>query len=1045
MKTPRMPAFVLATIASLESNFRVMASVILVLLVLGFAPQSSLAQTVSVSPGDLSFGVPTGTPSPYASAQDSVTVTIVDTTTTTVAFQATAVGPTPLATDVPADFVIDGNSCTGTFTSTNTCSVTLHFNASQATNTTLETATLTINYTIDSAPGTLTIPLNGAYGAIKLFSALDVNSSLFSGVTWPATAGQAVKTANVILSCPASPTAVLSSTPDGLSNVFQDNTIQVTNTIGSVPTTTTNVCYGGDTNFEGFTGFPTGTTNCFTAPYEGAVSNYVGDNPDLATSPNPLLTTYGVQPLNLQTPPEGVLYGPVVVSGAQSLTVQLVDAGGDLGAATLHLATNCLYEGTTPGGSISGNPISSSDPSSLTQTYTFASGPSGNISITNGVAQNPPPSGTVPIVTDIAVPQQLFSQLTANTSAAPAVCFRLSSEVDVYGQPMCKGFLIQCYDPVGMTTSGNNCDPTPDAVRNLYNVAQFSSPDGPVNGHNYLYVPVGSPAADACSYYLKGVKGGACAALTGPGMLLGGDLWLTCELASCTSNPPVPPNTMTPASPATYSTANCALTGVLMGDLCPLDILTQFEGAADPKPGSTTTGINSVFVPVVNMPLPYAVAAIKNLNNGWVTTSSPQVAFVATPAIYVPLPNNPKANNFKPAPLYSVTFGTTPASSPLPDPTYQIPGDTILYTSYASQNFVSPLCPASTPAKLFSPTGSVSGLSNGSTYNLHFFATDCALSEGLVFLPQGSQLTNPTANWASFEYVTFGVDTTTPSLTLSPSASSGSSFKKGSAGPKVSFTCMTTGASGLQNCGTSLSSNLPATGYPTVGKDSTYARFDAVFLGLGLGATPAMGIPGEEWIVDGLEYIEGSKVNGEGMTVGRNVVVIGAGNTAIDCATVARRLGASNVTIVYRRSEREVSAYPHELDFIRREGVGFRFLAQPVRVIAESGRVTGLVCAEPAEGLEFVIPADQIVKAIGQEKPSLARTLGLEIQRGYIQVNADFETNIPGVFAGGDCIRSRNIASTVMAVQDGKLAAAAIHDRLVGQGYDLPAPGVTNG
>jgi dihydropyrimidine dehydrogenase (NAD+) subunit PreT len=216
--------------------------------------------------------------------------------------------------------------------------------------------------------------------------------------------------------------------------------------------------------------------------------------------------------------------------------------------------------------------------------------------------------------------------------------------------------------------------------------------------------------------------------------------------------------------------------------------------------------------------------------------------------------------------------------------------------------------------------------------------------------------------------------------------------------------------------------------------DDLRSRFDAVFLGVGLGATPAMGIPGEEWIVDGLEYIEESKLSGESMIVGRNVVVIGAGNTAIDCATVARRLGAATVTMVYRRSEREVSAYPHELDFIRREGVGFRYHAQPRRVIAENGRVTGLVCAEPAEGLEFVIPADQIVKAIGQEKPSLARTLGLEVHRGFIQVNADFETNIPGVFAGGDCIRSRNIASTVMAVQDGKLAATAIHSAIMNQG-----------
>jgi dihydropyrimidine dehydrogenase (NAD+) subunit PreT len=231
--------------------------------------------------------------------------------------------------------------------------------------------------------------------------------------------------------------------------------------------------------------------------------------------------------------------------------------------------------------------------------------------------------------------------------------------------------------------------------------------------------------------------------------------------------------------------------------------------------------------------------------------------------------------------------------------------------------------------------------------------------------------------------------------------------------------------------------------------DDLRARFDAVFLGLGLGATPAMGIPCEEWIVDGLEYIAESKLTGGGgMTVGSNVVVIGAGNTAIDCATIARRLGASTVTIVYRRSEREVSAYPHELDFIKREGVEFRFLTQPVRVLIEDGRVTGIGCLamklgvlEPAGGPEFIIPADQVVKAIGQEKPSLARKLGLALQRGYIQVNADFETSIPGVFAGGDCIRSRNSASTVMAVQDGKLAADAIHAHLgrVGQVSDLPA------
>ena len=223
------------------------------------------------------------------------------------------------------------------------------------------------------------------------------------------------------------------------------------------------------------------------------------------------------------------------------------------------------------------------------------------------------------------------------------------------------------------------------------------------------------------------------------------------------------------------------------------------------------------------------------------------------------------------------------------------------------------------------------------------------------------------------------------------------------------------------------------------------ARFDAVFLAVGLGGTRAIGIPGEELIEDGLDYIERSKLDGAGLRVGRRVAVIGAGNTAIDCATIARRLGAERVTMIYRRSAEEMTAYAHEFEFVKNEGVEFRFLTQPVRVIVEDGRVRRLACIRmelgppdgdgrrvprPAGTAEFTIDADQVVKAVGQEKPPLAQKLGLATVRGYVQVSADFETNLPGVFAGGDCIRAKNAASTVMAVQDGKLAAEAIHRRL---------------
>jgi dihydropyrimidine dehydrogenase (NAD+) subunit PreT len=233
------------------------------------------------------------------------------------------------------------------------------------------------------------------------------------------------------------------------------------------------------------------------------------------------------------------------------------------------------------------------------------------------------------------------------------------------------------------------------------------------------------------------------------------------------------------------------------------------------------------------------------------------------------------------------------------------------------------------------------------------------------------------------------------------------------------------------------------------GKDLSLAELrmqaDAIVLSTGLGRTPALGIEGEEAIVDGLEFIECSKTGSGEMTVGHDVLVIGAGNTAVDCATIARRLGAERVTMVYRRTDREMTCYEHEYDFARKEGIEFRFLSQPSRVVLEGERVVGLECrrvelggfdasGRPApvvvEGSEFILAADQIVKAVGQIKPALAAMLGLNMRSGFIAVDDCFETSVTGVYAIGDSIRSTGAASTVMAVQDGKLASIAIHKAL---------------
>ncbi len=120
-----------------------------------------------------------------------------------------------------------------------------------------------------------------------------------------------------------------------------------------------------------------------------------------------------------------------------------------------------------------------------------------------------------------------------------------------------------------------------------------------------------------------------------------------------------------------------------------------------------------------------------------------------------------------------------------------------------------------------------------------------------------------------------------------------------------------------------------------------------------------------------------------------------------------------------------------------------------MRLLAENGRVKALECVrvslggkdasgrpapQPVAGSDFMLEADQVVKAIGQQKPSLISKLGLKTDKGFIHVNGNFETSLPGVFAGGDCIRARGAASTVMAVQDGKLAARAIQERLEAHG-----------
>jgi dihydropyrimidine dehydrogenase (NAD+) subunit PreT len=225
------------------------------------------------------------------------------------------------------------------------------------------------------------------------------------------------------------------------------------------------------------------------------------------------------------------------------------------------------------------------------------------------------------------------------------------------------------------------------------------------------------------------------------------------------------------------------------------------------------------------------------------------------------------------------------------------------------------------------------------------------------------------------------------------------------------------------------------------------AEVDAIFLGIGMGDDVEPPFPGAELegVWQSLHFIERLKT-GEPPELGERMVVAGGGNTAIDVAREGARLGAE-VTLVYRRSEAEMPAYPHEVEEAREEGVRFRLLANPTRFLGEE-RLEGVECLEmrlgdpddsgrrrpePVPGSEFVLPADTAVLAIGQQARAefLSWIDGLELEWGLLQVDPDTgATGNPKYFGGGDAANGG--ATVVEAVRAAKIAARGIHARLSG-------------
>jgi len=237
-----------------------------------------------------------------------------------------------------------------------------------------------------------------------------------------------------------------------------------------------------------------------------------------------------------------------------------------------------------------------------------------------------------------------------------------------------------------------------------------------------------------------------------------------------------------------------------------------------------------------------------------------------------------------------------------------------------------------------------------------------------------------------------------------------------------------------------------------VGKDVTLPdlkkEYNAIFIAVGAHKGMGLGLAGEDspGVMEGITYLRTINL-GKKVKLGKKVAVIGGGNTAIDCSRTARRLGAKDITIIYRRSMAEMPALAEDVEGMQREGIKIELLASPTRLLSENGKLFGIECVRmklgepdasgrprplPIEGSEFLVPVDSLIAAIGQTpETDLAYEPGLSwTTQGMIDITRMGVTTMDGVFAGGDGAGTK--AYVADAIASGKVAALAIVCYLTG-------------
>ena len=625
-----------------------------------------------------------------------------------------------------------------------------------------------------------------AQNSIQVFGPVDPRSS--EAATTYANP-LAFNTNNLNLTCPASPVGVLSSAPSSTplsstGNVLVDNnlTVAVSNAAfgGSVSNGPLNVCPA-----SAVPGPSSSLTNCFNmAGYEvPASAGYLtGQDPDTYVLPSneggngmTVDQAGGVAPINISAQ---------LVSGSQqTVTISLIDDGGYLASSSLYLNTNCTQAGVTGPATVSGNLVTvPPTPQQLTQNFDFNGSTNQVVGFVYDLSEAQTdgtltinPNGSTPQVTDLPVnPATFQSNFAVNTSFATSQCLIHNGEVggplgEPATTPACKLYTLECTTGTGSSEAGANCP-----VSTVANEVVKDIFDGPNFTLNNIPTP-GGPT------FHEGI-----------GLLMASEGW--------GSEGGVPPGTWDwdggVGGPCTFDPA---------ADLnlpCPQNLLTSFTGPGTFGGSGETTHPNSTFISIAQVPEPLtSVTVVGAAPGNWVNSDNVNVSFVSTPPNLTgnTIPGTPDyipgAANFIPAPIQSLTYGSSPASSPLPVPAGEpIPNDITI------ANGTCPIPTASNPGPTVEPafTPGVQPLtfSADGPYLLHYYALDCAGTQELLFQQvAGSWTTN-------FYTVPINIDTTPPgisNLAAGTGLPGNGSYAKGAV-VNISYSCSDAG-SGVVSCG----------------------------------------------------------------------------------------------------------------------------------------------------------------------------------------------------------------------------------------------------